>query len=128
MHAFNSTIYGDWYEGDFLMNDDDNLEGSNMCTPQKDAKYGNFEYFLFDLVNDPYEQTNLYDSQEEIHVAAKKDLYKVLLAFEANGAEITNEMTDSLKSVEEWKKHDNTIVPWTNHSTIGAPVDCFDTS
>jgi len=128
MHAFNSTIYGDWYTGDFLLYDDDNLEGSEMCTPQKDAKYGNFEYFLFDLANDPYEQTNLYDSQEEIHVAAKKELYKVLLAFEANGAEITNDMTDSLKSVEEWKKHDYTIVPWTNHSTSGAPVDCFESS
>jgi hypothetical protein len=33
--------------------------------------YCQFQYALFDLTNDPYETTNLYNSTEDAHVTAK---------------------------------------------------------
>lgn len=44
-----------------IVEDDDVLSDAQACSPETAMK-GEYTKFLFDLVNDPYETTNLYDN------------------------------------------------------------------
>jgi arylsulfatase A-like enzyme len=85
MHAYDSSTYGAWYDYSDMLSDDDNL-GEHSCCPSCSWS-GTYTYYLFDLTNDPYETTNLYDSDDDDDVStAKSDLYAALESLRSNAA------------------------------------------
>ena len=59
LHAFVDNEMSNTYNPEDLIEDDDNLYADSSCTETKSLE-GTYTRFLFDLVNDPYEETNLY--------------------------------------------------------------------
>jgi arylsulfatase A-like enzyme len=59
VHEYVGNILTEWYDPATVW-DDDNLHNDGTCS-QSDALSGNYSKLLFDLINDPYEKTNLYD-------------------------------------------------------------------
>ena len=71
---------------------------------------------MFDLENDPFEEVNLYDSEESEHVAAKEALYAKLDEYAANAFEVTNDFSANRASFQVWRAHDNWMVPYAKSS------------
>lgn len=129
MHTFDSTAYGAWWDGEDRLDNDDSLaEGS--CS-QASAMTGEYTYYLFDLVNDPYETTNLYHEDGTDYHSAKIDLYAKLDEYQANVQPITanvearNKITPII-----WKNHHDYIVPWVSREDLDEyagkfPEDCY---
>lgn len=69
MHAYIGNSQSKWYTADDEMDDDDTIDQVTSCS-QSTSLSGTYSKFLFDLVNDPYEKTNLYynSSYESIKV------------------------------------------------------------
>jgi len=77
-HEYYDDVYGGWYENDYT-NSDDSIDASTECNQDSSqALLSPFHYWLFDLLEDPYETTNLYDSELPEHVAAKEELYALM--------------------------------------------------
>ena len=74
------------------------------------------QFWLFDLENDPFEEINLYDSEEAEHVAAKETLYAKLDDYSATAFEVTNDFSANRASFQVWKSHDNWMVPYAKSS------------
>lgn len=96
MHTYNDSDYGAWYTPETEIDGDDDLASDNRCAQQ--FLTGDFSYWLFDLENDPYETTNLYDSEEFEHLTAKENLYELLPGFKARA---------KTKISIHWSKHAN---------------------
>ena len=73
-HAYVGNPTSHWYDiGDADQDDvlDDDTEVAPGWCSQKTASTGKFKMFLYDLSEDPDEETNLYSSAESEHQAAK---------------------------------------------------------
>ena len=86
---------------------------------------------MFDLIADPYETNNLYDSEEAEHVAAKDALYALLPGYLDKSTELTSSMRGNQVAFQTWKKHNDFIVPWVKASDLDAskgsfPSDCYE--
>jgi hypothetical protein len=91
------------------------------------------QYYLFDLINDPYETTNLYDSSDEMK-AVQSELYAQLDVYTAKAARGPPLVKcESCESV--WAANDNYVVPWeeaeavhivrnTNGDDVTYPTNC----
>lgn len=75
------------------------------------------QYWLFDLQEDPYETTNLYDSTDEIYTSAKDKLYTLLPGFEAR-AKTKISIHWSSRSQRYWQSEGNHVLPWANVETL----------
>jgi len=112
MHTYNDSDYGAWYTPDGVIDSDDDLGNTeNRCAQQ--FVTGEFKYWLFNIVDDPYETNNLYYSEEEEHVAAKEKLYNLLPAFEANSKKKIG-LHWSTHAMKLWSASGNRILPWAN--------------
>lgn len=130
LHSFDSPTYGAWYStAESMESVDDDLTAEIRCAPQIALGDGEFTYFLFDLVNDPYEMVNIYDSTDPLVVAAKKSLYELLPKYYDRSAEITYNMNGNPFAFNVWESHDNCIVPYTREnyavSPKSFPIDCY---
>ena len=77
IHTYESKTSGDWYTTSEMLAVDDNMNvvvGCNMAQCWTD---GQFKYFLFDMVNDPYETTNLYNRDDSM-VKMQEQLYNII--------------------------------------------------
>jgi len=79
---------------------------------------------------DPYETTNLYDSTDDAHVAAKESLYSFLPGFLDKSTELTSMMRGNQVAFQVWKQHSDFIVPWVKASDLDStkgsfPSDCY---
>jgi len=86
LHEYQNAVFDGWYAANYT-NTDDALEYSTECN--QDSAYASgsvFKLWLFDMINDPYETTNLYYSELAEHVAAKEELYEFLYESMANAA------------------------------------------
>ena len=72
--------------------------------------------WLFDLVADPYEENNLYASEDAAHVAAKARLYAQLEVHAAKAYTVTNDFSANRASFQVWRDHDNWMVPYAKSS------------
>lgn len=63
IHTFVNTPYSTWFASfsDKLSTDDDDAMQGPACTEERASVGGTFEFMLFDLVKDPYEQVNLFN-------------------------------------------------------------------
>jgi arylsulfatase A-like enzyme len=108
MHAYDSSTYGAWYDYDDLVEDDDVLNSGGSCT-QQGSFTGTFTKWLFDLENDPYETTNLFDNDDDDDISSvKSDLYAELEKYQANSRLELAQWEDSKDIMQgTWVQHDN---------------------
>jgi hypothetical protein len=74
------------------------------------------QYYLFDLVDDPYETTNLYNS-DSTYEAIQDELYEAIAQYNNyyDTAETSSENEDCFPT---WNNADNFIVPWVKEDDI----------
>ena len=130
MHTYDAPDYGDWFDYTEKLENDDSLAEA-ICS-QTLAATGQFTYFLFDLVNDPYETTNLYDDGSDETEAAKTELYAYLEAYEEKSTVMAADVqTRSMHTMPVWKDHNDYMMPWVNVDDIiefkgTYPEDCYN--
>lgn len=129
MHAFNSSYYALWYEPEDILEDDDGITVETRCSSTMDSD-GEFTYWLFDLIEDPYEKVNLYDSTDSAIVAAKEELYDKLTEYAARARTVPFDFDPNLYSLKVWRAHDNMMVPYVNEDDLDPsdssyPKDCY---
>ena len=109
MHTYESK-QATWWKDSGVEENDDVMTVSNGCSITAGMSDGAFTYYLFDLVNDPNETENLYDTSDK-YIKIQEELYAAVEAATANAAE-----APSVKQTREqyvyWKAQDNYIVPW----------------
>lgn len=132
MHTWNSSTYGAWYDTDDIDEDDDDLAADVRCAPQAGFGDGDFTYWLFDLVNDPYETTNLYYSDEGYIKTARETLYQLLPDYYLKSSLLEFPTRGNLAAFQRWKEHDDFIVPYVKeddmangYNTKTYPADCY---
>ena len=126
MHTYDDNSYGAWFDIDTEILDDDELDSSDRCAQQFIT--GLFTYWLFDLVNDPYETTNIYSSTNQLHTLAKEKLYNLIPRYmEKAKQKVSIELSNKAEVV--WKEAGNNIVPWANteklQNTDNYPLLCL---
>jgi hypothetical protein len=119
-HALGTERNGDfdgWNDVDTEVDDDDQVDDMGTCTQYKTTKSGTYTSFLFDLINDPYETTNLYDDDKYSEVI--EELQAKLKEFKDNSR--TDAYSDEINKMcyRVWKAASNVIVPWTLDETSG---------
>jgi len=93
-----------------FLNDDD-LSMFGTCT-QAQAWTGDYTYYLFDLENDPYETTNLYDSTPEMQLI-QAQLYAQLEQYAAKAQSWASmRSTESEAAYVAWEENHNYVTPW----------------
>jgi len=132
MHTFESAAYSDWFEAEDKLDNDDSL-AAGTCS-QSLAQSGEFIYYLFDLLNDPYETINLYDvSGNDTIDSIKEELYAQLDVYAANSKTTTeDEKKRNKHCFVEWRNNNNYIVPWANveelpeiGDDVKYPLNCY---
>jgi len=104
--------FSEWYEHDSAIDDDEDLHDLVDCS-QSSAMTGDFQYALFDLINDPYETTDLYGSEEQEHLLAKVALTKQLNLYKDNARRNNLPlMKNDAKAEQFFKEAGNYIVPY----------------
>ena len=106
MHTYDDHNYGAWYNTDEAIIDDDVLDSDDRCAQQ--FLTGVFTYWLFDLQQDPYETTNLYDSTNQLHKLAKDKLYTLLPGYRQKA-----------KMKKSISFSDMAEVVWSEYTTLG---------
>lgn len=114
MHTYDDPDYGDWYYPDTTL-DDDSIDKETRCAQQ--FVKGVFTYWLFDLVNDPYETTNIYDSENQLHKLAKQKLYSYIPIFKERATK-KKAIVFSEKAEIVWKENGNNMIPWANTESL----------
>ena len=115
IHAFTDNSLSDWYDSDDRNDDDAAIDESGTCS-QSDAMSGTYTKYFFDLKNDPYETTNLYDDDDyQSHITS---LYSKLTEYEDSAAKDTHTGNVKEASYKAWKKAGNYIVPWIKSSDL----------
>jgi arylsulfatase A-like enzyme len=114
MHTYDDPDYGDWFYPDTTL-DDDSIDNENRCAQQ--FVKGVFTYWLFDLVNDPYETTNIYDSENQLHKLAKQKLYSYIPIFKERATK-KKAIVFSEKAEIVWKENGNNMIPWANTESL----------
>ena len=117
IHTYNSSIYGGWDDYS-AVEDDDGINGLSDCK-QNDAIDGDFYFALYDLINDPYETTNLYNDTSSTVISVKESLYAELDIVESNSVtNVDNWMNESSYAEVHWTAEcDNYICPWVDPDT-----------
>jgi hypothetical protein len=104
MHTYDSSTYGAWWDYDDTLDNDDSL--AEATCSQSGSQNGEFSYFLFDLINDPYETTNLYDSDDTDAADAKEELYAKLDEYQARSKLMDADIeARNLVTAPTWKSH-----------------------
>jgi len=116
-----------------ILNTDDTI-ASGSCS-EGSAAHGDFVYAIYDLIHDPYETNNLYDSTDEDVMRAKENLYAQAVAYKNSAAEVPEYPRPSKEAKVTWKEHNDYIVPWTKveditsspdyDATKSFPYDCY---
>ena len=126
MHSFNSPTYSEWYDYDEIIDNDDSLDGAE-CSQQSSFQ-GSFTYYLYDLVNDPYETNNLYYAPDSYLTTIKDELYSQLDAYRENSKYQVYDTTKSIHAFTVWKKHSNLVSPWINDDDVKDLKKSYDKS
>jgi arylsulfatase A-like enzyme len=114
MHTYDDPNYGDWFYPDTAL-DDDSIDKESRCAQQ--FVKGDFTYWLFDLENDPYETSNIYDSENQLHKLAKQKLYSYIPIFKERATK-KKAIVFSEKAEIVWKENGNNMIPWANTDAL----------
>jgi hypothetical protein len=114
MHTYDDPNYGDWFYPDTAL-DDDSIDKETRCAQQ--FVKGVFTYWLFDLENDPYETSNIYNSDNQLHKLAKQKLYSYIPIFKERATK-KKAIVFSEKAEIVWKENGNNMIPWANTDAL----------
>ena len=119
IHFYDSPNYGDWYDYNTVSNDDDSPNVAECATTTYDYFNGKFVYALYDLINDPYETTNLYDSNILEIQAIKSELYEMLQKYHMKSKpDMVKLLVESSIALEVWNNASGYIVPYVLPTVI----------
>jgi len=110
IHTYESK-YSGWHNITAEIENDDELDMIGTCS-QTTSMDGVYTYYLFDIVNDPYETINLYDSTSSSVENAKTVLYDKYTSFNIKTIGLMSSNDED--SITAWKLSKSYIVPWTN--------------
>eukprot|EP00595_Chromulina_sp_UTEXLB2642_P001428 CAMPEP_0196762822 /NCGR_PEP_ID=MMETSP1095-20130614/2863_1 /TAXON_ID=96789 ORGANISM="Chromulina nebulosa, Strain UTEXLB2642" /NCGR_SAMPLE_ID=MMETSP1095 /ASSEMBLY_ACC=CAM_ASM_000446 /LENGTH=483 /DNA_ID=CAMNT_0042114725 /DNA_START=416 /DNA_END=1867 /DNA_ORIENTATION=- len=122
MHTFYNEEYDKWYEEDEVTNYDD-YTVIKSCS-QTAISSGTFTYYLFDLINDPYETTNLYESTNTYVVGNKTALYSAIESVSA-ASDICFTVSSYKKAKTFWAEYEYYALPWDTDYIEGASSDTY---
>eukprot|EP01035_Chromulina_nebulosa_P017410 gene17410-22959_t len=111
-----------WKNEDETTNYDD-YSVVNSCS-QTAISTGTFTYYLFDLINDPYETTNLYESTDTYVVGNKTALYSAIESVTAS-TDICYTVSTYKKAKTFWADYDYYALPWDTDYIEGASSDTY---
>ena len=112
--------YMGWDNTDEAEDDDGYLEKLGSCEQSNSWKLGTWGAYLFDLVNDPYETTNLVDDED--YASTVTSLKAALDDFYDNRKTDYNVYSTNEACLESFKDAGNYVVPWNHNDADGAPV------
>lgn len=108
MHHYDGGISVKYYDFTETMSNDDEIGVVDPCQISA-AMNGTFEYFLFDMKNDPYETTNLYYQDAYRHI--RDTLEDKLLEYEAMAKHVGT-ISSSSEASTYFSSHDAFIQPF----------------
>jgi hypothetical protein len=73
---------------------------------------------LFDLIEDPYEKENIYETTDPDIIAVKDMLYDRLDDYTSRARQIVNSFDPSRMALDVWRDTGNCIVPWVKHEDL----------
>jgi hypothetical protein len=117
IHSYNGSTLVDTYSGDEEYSDDADLTEVEDCK-QEDIYSGQYVKYLFDLVNDPYETTNLYDSTDDDVMTHKEDLYAQAIALLANAQ---NDYSTMMSNEYDSYCEDTALTVWATYDDNTGP-------
>ena len=118
--------YGGWFSSDTTLDDDADLTQYGTCQQGNSWKTGTYTQMLYDLTNDPYEETNLYGLAE--YSAVQADLYLHLDVFYAKAKTDYLSYGTTKAAYKAFKKAGNSIVPWEKSNDEGGGVAVLKSS
>eukprot|EP00595_Chromulina_sp_UTEXLB2642_P002161 CAMPEP_0196767784 /NCGR_PEP_ID=MMETSP1095-20130614/41957_1 /TAXON_ID=96789 ORGANISM="Chromulina nebulosa, Strain UTEXLB2642" /NCGR_SAMPLE_ID=MMETSP1095 /ASSEMBLY_ACC=CAM_ASM_000446 /LENGTH=514 /DNA_ID=CAMNT_0042136431 /DNA_START=150 /DNA_END=1694 /DNA_ORIENTATION=+ len=107
MHTYYNDNYDEWYLADGSYEYDD-VQTSGHCNQYIS---GNFSYWLFDLVNDPYEKVNLYDLTDSYIADVKSELYALLPGYLTRASTIYKK-SNKVSATSFWDTQNDRVLPW----------------
>jgi hypothetical protein len=110
IHAYDDNSYSSWYSQASKDADDDNSLAVSATCSQTDTLTGNYTYFLFDLINDPNETTNLYDNEDYEDI--KTDFYNELIKLAKNSKSDLTTWDERKEAVPAFVEAGGYVVPW----------------
>jgi len=121
IHTFDNKWSGAWYtEGEHYEADDDFTQVGG-CSVTTAISSGTFTHFLFDLDNDPYEETNLY-GLSDVYEAVQDELYAKLDEYTANARPGPQVTSNDLEYVI-WEESYNYVVPWDSPEDVSTLIE-----
>lgn len=78
---------------------------------------------MYDIINDPYEDTNLYSSSKSEHISAKEELYNLIPDYMSKARVKESYLSDYTLVHASWRFANWTVVPWVD-VTSETPVLC----
>jgi len=125
IETYTDNGYSDWNSADELEEDDDVLSSQETCTQGSATSSGTYTSFLFDLTNDPYETTNLYDDDK--YSAVIDELEGKLDEYAVNVKEDVEDAKTTKACYPAWKEAGNVIVPWAKKEKSGKGYPALNT-
>jgi hypothetical protein len=111
IHAYDNPT-ASYYVPYEVLAGDDNLE-STSCSQDEAIRTGAYVKMLFDVVNDPTETTNLYESTDPQIMEIKKQLYAYMDQLKTTAAEDVNPGKGVDAAEASWVTNKNYIGPWS---------------
>ena len=110
---------GSWYTSAEVFLNDDDLTMFGTCT-QSQSWVGDYTYYLFDLENDPYETTNLYDTTPEMQLV-QAQLYAQLDVYAQKALSWASvKSNESPLAYTAWEINSNYVTPWAAAEDVSA--------
>jgi len=110
IHTYESKTSGDWYTTSETLAVDDNMNVVVGCSMAQCWTDGQFKYFLFDMVNDPYETTNLYN-RDDTMVKMQEQLYNIVANYVQKAkSPIASKVSDTAFMAFDANKY--RMLPW----------------
>ena len=121
IHTFDNKWSGAWYTDGEQYDADDDFTQVGGCSVTTAISSGTFTHFLFDLDNDPYEETNLY-GLSDAYEAVQDELYAKLEEYTANARPGPQVTSNDLEYVI-WEESYNYVVPWDSPEDVSTLIE-----
>ena len=121
IHFFDAADYAGWYDPSVISADDDAPNTAECGTTTFNYFNGKFVFGLYDLINDPYEENNLYDDPSEAIQTVKMELYALAEQYHAKAKpDVIKLLSESKTASVAWQNAGGYIVPYVKAAEVDA--------
>jgi uncharacterized protein YuzB (UPF0349 family) len=126
IHFYNSSSQAGWYQPGSVLDGDDDLDsvnyGCSVSISDSIERSEEFVYALYDLLNDPYETTNLYDNtDDDAIVTVKAALYAKLEGYHNQSTTcLINVIEPSEAAFTVWQQAGGVMVPYVTAEDVAS--------